>query len=41
VHECLRKGLTESPVMTLDYSLELMTLMDRIRHIAGIHYEVD
>ncbi len=41
VHECLRKGLTESPVMTLDYSLELMTLMDRIRSIAGIRYGVD
>jgi predicted dehydrogenase len=41
VHDCLRKGLTESPVMTLDYSLELMTLMDRIRSIAGIRYDVD
>jgi predicted dehydrogenase len=41
VHECLRQGLTESPVMTLDYSLELMTLMDRIRGIAGIRYPVD
>lgn len=41
VHECLRKGLTESPVMTLDYSLDLMTLMDRIRSIAGIRYAVD
>lgn len=41
VHECLRKGLTESPVMTLDYSLELMTLMDRIRNVAGIRYSVD
>ncbi len=41
VHDCLRKGLTESPVMTLDYSLELMTLMDRIRGIAGIRYDVD
>ena len=41
VHDCLHQGLTESPVMTLDYSLELMTLMDRIRGIAGIRYEAD
>jgi predicted dehydrogenase len=41
VHECLKQGLTESPVMTHKDSLELMELMDRIRKIAGIHYPAD
>jgi predicted dehydrogenase len=41
VQECLRKGLTESPVMPLDLTLELMRLMDEIRRIAGIRYPVD
>ncbi len=41
VGECLRKGLTESPVMTLDDSLLLMETLDRIRAVAGIHYAVD
>ncbi len=41
VHECLRNGLTESPVMPLDLTLELMRLMDEIRRIAGIRYPVD
>jgi predicted dehydrogenase len=41
VGECLRKGLTESPVMTFDDSMLLMETMDRIRAVAGIHYAVD
>ncbi|HLO80189.1 MAG TPA: Gfo/Idh/MocA family oxidoreductase [Chitinophagaceae bacterium] len=41
VHECLKQGLAESPVMTHKDSLELMELMDRIRKIAGIHYPAD
>jgi predicted dehydrogenase len=41
VGECLRKGLKESPVMTLDDSLLLMETLDRIRAVAGIHYAVD
>src|SRR5277367_1039330 len=41
VGECLRKGLTESPVMTLDDSLLIMETMDRIRSAAGIHYSAD
>ncbi len=41
VGECLRKGLTESPVMTHDDSLLLMETLDRIRAVAGIHYPVD
>ena len=41
VGECLRKGLTESPVMTHADSLLIMETMDRIRAAAGIHYAVD
>ena len=41
VHECLKQGLTESPVMTHQNTLELMQVMDRIRAIAGILYDVD
>ena len=31
MHRCLRKGLTESPVMPLDESLENMETLDAIR----------
>jgi hypothetical protein len=41
VNECLKKGLTESPVMTHDDTLLLMKTMDEIRKIAGIKYPVD
>jgi predicted dehydrogenase len=41
VGECLRKGLTESPVMTHADSLLIMETMDRIRAAAGIRYTVD
>ena len=41
VHECLRKGLTESPVMTLGESLLIMETLDRIRAKAGIRYPAD
>ena len=41
VCECLRKGLTESPVMTHDNTLELMAVLDTIRNKAGIRYNVD
>jgi predicted dehydrogenase len=41
VGECLRKGLTESPVMTHADSLLIMETMDRIRQAAGIHYAAD
>lgn len=30
VHECLQAGLTESPLLPLSFSLELMQLLDRI-----------
>lgn len=38
VSRCLAEGLTESPVMTLDESLEIMKLMDRIRGEWGLRY---
>jgi predicted dehydrogenase len=38
VHECLRKGLKESPVIPLDKSLELMKTCDNIRSKLGIKY---
>lgn len=41
VVDCLEKGLTESPVMTLDHTLELMTVLDTIRQKAGIVYDCD
>jgi predicted dehydrogenase len=41
VVECLQKGLTESPVMTHNDTLLLMETLDKIRAVAGIHYDVD
>ncbi len=41
VGECLRLGLTESPVMSHADTLELMETLDRIRLAAGIHYAAD
>lgn len=41
VGECLRKGLTESPIMSHSDSLLLMDTLDRIRKVAGIQYSVD
>ena len=41
VNECLKKGLTESPVLTHALTLELMQTLDEIRHIAGVHYAGD
>lgn len=41
VHTCLRQGLTESPVMTLQDSLDLMETMDKIREKAGLRYPAD
>jgi predicted dehydrogenase len=41
VGECLRKGLTESPVMSLNDSMDLMDTLDKIRKICGIRYKVD
>jgi predicted dehydrogenase len=41
VSDCLRMGLTESPVMSFQDSLLLMETLDRIREVAGIKYDVD
>jgi len=41
VNECLKKGLTESPVMTHADTLTLIELLDAIRMKAGIKYPVD
>jgi predicted dehydrogenase len=41
VGECLRQGLSESSVMSLDDSLNLMETLDKIRKICGIRYSVD
>jgi predicted dehydrogenase len=38
VHRCLREGLTESPLVPLDSSLELMRLLDDIRALIGVTY---
>jgi predicted dehydrogenase len=41
VNECLRAGLTESPMMTHSDSLDLMETLDKIRVACGIHYDID
>jgi predicted dehydrogenase len=40
VMDCLRQGLTESPLWSLTDSLNLMTLLDTVRQKAGIVYEI-
>lgn len=41
VNDCLRKGLTESPVMTHADTLMLMETLDRIRKTCDIRYAAD
>ena len=41
VNECLQKGLTESPVWSLDETLSLMQTLDAIREAMGLRYSVD
>ncbi|MDB5018201.1 MAG: hypothetical protein JWQ84_3033 [Mucilaginibacter sp.] len=41
VNECLKKGLTESSVVTFADTLLLMETLDQIREKAGIHYPAD
>jgi predicted dehydrogenase len=36
--KCLENGMIESPQLPLDFSLELMGLLDEIRRQCGIHY---
>lgn len=39
--ECLRNGLTESPVMSHEDTLTLMEVMDEVRRKAGLEYAAD
>jgi predicted dehydrogenase len=39
VCDCLRQGITESPVMSHSDTLLIMETLDRIRASAGIHYD--
>ena len=41
VNECLRAGLTESPVVPHEYTLMLMGILDKIRGLAGVVYAED
>jgi predicted dehydrogenase len=41
VTDCLKNGLTESPVMTHANTLELLEVLDEIRRIIGLKYAVD
>ncbi|MEY3051255.1 MAG: hypothetical protein RLY31_1040 [Bacteroidota bacterium] len=38
VMDCLRQGRRESERLPLSFSLELITLLDRVREVAGIRY---
>ena len=38
VQRCLQQGLTESPLLPLDFSVELMRTLDRIREAIGLRY---
>ena len=38
VQECLEKGLTESPEMSFEFSKDLISHLDKIRHIIGLKY---
>ncbi len=41
VQECLAAGLTESPLLPLDFSRQLMETLDRLRASCGIRYPAD
>jgi predicted dehydrogenase len=41
VNECLQKGLTESPIWTLDDTMNLMKTLDGVREVMGLRYSVD
>ncbi len=41
VNDCLRKNLTESPILTHQKTLLMMEVLDVIRAKAGIHYPAD
>lgn len=41
VQRCVREGLTESPMLPLDESIEVMETLDRIRSPWGLRYNAD
>jgi predicted dehydrogenase len=41
VNECLRNGLTESPVVTFDDTILLMETLDKVRQLGGVIYPAD
>ncbi len=41
VADCLNKGLTESPLMTHEDSINIAKTMDKLREIYGVQYEQD
>jgi hypothetical protein len=41
VMTCLRQGKSESPIMPLQESLQLVQLMDELRHRWGLYYPQD
>ena len=41
VGRCLREGLTESPTMPLDESLQIMRTLDRARREIGLKYPME
>lgn len=41
VARCLRAGLTESPIMTLDETVQIMRTMDEVRRQTGLRYASD
>lgn len=41
VMRCLDEGLIESPALPLDFSLDLIGILDRVREICGIRYRQD
>jgi predicted dehydrogenase len=41
VMRCLNEGLSESPLLPLQFSLDLMGTLDRVREICGIRYAQD
>src|SRR4051794_1618397 len=41
VQDCLRDGLSESPLVSRAQTLELLDVMDEIRRQIGVHYDAD
>jgi predicted dehydrogenase len=41
INDCLKNGLTESPIMSHQESLDLMETLDKIRKACGIRYPID